>query len=311
MEANASLAIGEVTVRWLPGGEFWLDGGALFATVAKSSWERCRPPDVANCLCICNDPLLLEVAGTRILLDSGIGQRLGPELLQAYRVTAPWRLVEGLNKLGIGREVIDHLVLSHGDFDHAGGLVMDGPGGGAQPTFPNAVIHVQHREWQDILAPHRRSAEAYDATALSHILPERLHLVDGDTTIAPGIKLRLSGGHTRGHQVVEIESGGDIGFYLGDLLPTHHHGNPLWHLAYDNFPLTVVDSKIEYLERYEHKRPWFLLYHDPYVRACRLDKQGGVRETWPLPLDKISGEAPGKAVGGLGKTSELKKDTGR
>ena len=287
MEPNASLMIGEVKVQWMPGGEFWLDGGALFATVPKSSWERCCPPDAANCLRLCNDPLLLEAAGTRILLDSGLGHRLGADLAAAYRVSTPWRLLEGLSKLGLGREDIDHVVLSHGDFDHSGGLVMDGAAGEAQLSFPGAVIHVQRREWEDMLAPHCRSAEAYGPTELSHILPEHLHLVDGDTTIAPGICLRLSGGHTRGHQVVEIRSGGELAIYLGDLLPTHNHGNPLWHLAYDNFPLTVVDRKIEYLERYQQECPWFLLYHDPFVRACRLDKTGRVRETWPLPLGMV------------------------
>jgi len=304
MGGGASLTIGEVKVHWLPGGEFWLDGGALFATVPKSSWERCRPADAENCLRLCNDPLLLEVAGTRILLDSGLGNRLDEELVLAYRVSAPWKLEEILDKLGIGRKDIDHVVLSHGDFDHAGGLVMDGPGGETEPTFPRAIVHVQRREWEDILAPHRRSAEAYDAAAISQILPDRLHLVDGDATIAPGIGLRLSGGHTRGHQVVEIRSGGDFAVYLGDLLPTHNHGKPLWHLAYDNFPLTVIDCKIEYLTKYQRERPWFLLYHDPFVRACRLDAEGRVRETWPLPMEMVPGrialETEGYGRGGLG-----------
>jgi hypothetical protein len=45
--------------------------------------------------------------------------------------------------------------------------------------------------------------------------------------------------------------------------------------------LTVIDRKIEYLEHYGKEDPWFVFYLDPLVRACRLDRQGAVKETWP------------------------------
>ncbi|MFH2123208.1 MAG: hypothetical protein ABIJ50_07000, partial [Pseudomonadota bacterium] len=45
-----------------------------------------------------------------------------------------------------------------------------------------------------------------------------LTLVDESAIVAPGISLRLTGGHTRGHQVLFIESRGERAVHLGDLL---------------------------------------------------------------------------------------------
>jgi hypothetical protein len=65
---------------------------------------------------------------------------------------------------------------------------------------------------------------------------------------------------------------------LGAVLPTHTHTNPLWIMAYDNFPLDVIAVKESLLPRYQEQGWWFTFYHDIYMRACRLDRRGGVRE---------------------------------
>jgi hypothetical protein len=55
--------------------------------------------------------------------------------------------------------------------------------------------------------------------------------------------------------------------------------NPLWVMAYDNFPLEVIDRKEGYLKYYRDRNSWFTFYHDPYVRACRLGPDGSIAET--------------------------------
>ncbi|MFH2123082.1 MAG: hypothetical protein ABIJ50_06335, partial [Pseudomonadota bacterium] len=50
-----------------------------------------------------------------------------------------------------------------------------------------------------------------------------LTLVDESAIVAPGISLRLTGGHTRGHQVLFIESRGERAVHLGDLLHSARH----------------------------------------------------------------------------------------
>lgn len=51
--------------------------------------------------------------------------------------------------------------------------------------------------------------------------------VDGETTVAPGIRVVRTGGHTPGHQAVIFEGERDSAISLGDLLPTRHHLDPV------------------------------------------------------------------------------------
>ncbi len=93
-----------------------------------------------------------------------------------------------------------------------------------------------------------------------------------------GITVCHTGGHTRGYQLVEIQGSEGCAVHLGDLFPTHTHANPLWIMAYDNFPMDVIRLKQELLPRYRRRDCWFTFYHDIYMKACRLDDRGKVLE---------------------------------
>ncbi|HDH00938.1 MAG TPA: hypothetical protein ENG80_03915 [Nitrospirae bacterium] len=82
--------------------------------------------------------------------------------------------------------------------------------------------------------------------------------------------------------MVRIEDGGEVALHLADLLPTHVHFNPLWVMAYDNFPLEVIRLKEELETSGIKDNAWFTFYHDPFVRACRFDEKGEVRESLRL-----------------------------
>ncbi|MEA3467487.1 MAG: MBL fold metallo-hydrolase, partial [Thermodesulfobacteriota bacterium] len=60
------------------------------------------------------------------------------------------------------------------------------------------------------------------------------------------------------------------------------HTNPLWIMAYDNFPLEVINRKEEYFRHYRELDSWFTFYHDPLIKACKLDELNQISSTWPL-----------------------------
>ena len=156
---------------------------------------------------------------------------------------------------------------------------MLGETGGLELTFPAAMHYLQRREWEDVLAPNRRSASAYWPENFAGLAEgKNLRLIDGEEEILPGVRLERTGGHTRGHQAVWLESGGGIALHLGDLLPMPAYSNPLWITAYDNFPLDSIAAKEQFLGQGMGKDAWFLFYHDPEILACKLDEAGAVRE---------------------------------
>jgi glyoxylase-like metal-dependent hydrolase (beta-lactamase superfamily II) len=278
---NSFLNLGNIRINWLNGGEFELDGGTMYGAVPKVLWNRKYPADKDNFIRMLNAPLLVQSARHNILIDTGLGNKLSDKQKQIFRVCRDWTVPTDLQSLGLSRRDIDIVIFTHCDFDHAGGLIMLNEQGKAEPTFPAARHIVQMTEWQDVQQPNIRSIHTYWPENFSGLADSGLlEIVDGEAEIAPGITVRHTGGHTRGYQLVEIQGSEGCAVHLGDLLPTHTHTNPLWIMAYDNFPMEVIELKQTLIPHYQKKNCWFTMYHDAFMNACRLDEQGTVRTTF-------------------------------
>lgn len=276
-----SLKLGAFHLYWLNGGHFRLDGGTMFGAVPKVLWEQKCAADQKNTIPLCNDAILVKTPEHNILIDTGIGNKLSGKQHAIFQVTSEWALITELAQVGLTRADIDLVLMTHCDFDHAGGIVMRN-GDKDELSFPNAVHYIQQKEWEDVEKPNRRAKSTYWPENFSLLKKEgKLQIIAGDREVSDGVKLRYTGGHTRGHQLVELHSKGETLVHLGDLFPTHTHSNPLWIMAYDNFPLEVIDRKEEYFHYYQQQDSWFSFYHDPDVKACKLNGEGAIEQLWP------------------------------
>ena len=103
----------------------------------------------------------------------------------------------------------------------------------------------------------------------------QFRMVDDGEEILPGIFAHLTGGHTRGHMVIRLKSGGEEAVYCGDLFPTAAHLKPLWSLAFDTNMLVARQQKSELIEDAVDRR-WLMLFaHDPNFAAARIEKIDG------------------------------------
>ncbi len=274
-----SLTIGDIEIYWLNGGVFELDGGPMFGCVPKVLWEKKYPVTEGNNIRLNASPLLIKTPDALVIVETGIGNKLTDKQKKIFRVQKEWSLPADLQAMGIKREEIDYVILTHCDFDHSGGIAMYGENGAEEFTFPNAKHIVQESEWDDAIHPNIRAANTYWAANLKKLNgSENLLKVKGEYDVTEGVSVRQTGGHTRGHQIVSITSKGDTALHLADLLPTHVHFNPLWVMSYDNFPLDAIQQKEELITGGISNNAWFTFYHDPFMRACRFDKEGNVVE---------------------------------
>ncbi len=272
------LRIGEFEIHWLRGGVFELDGGTMFGPVPKVLWEKRYPPSTGNNILLFNHPMLVITPRAKLIIETGLGNKLTDKQKRIYNIKEDWLLIEDLQNLGMSPEEIDYVILTHCDFDHAGGLVSKRQDA-LELTFPQARYVIQKREWEDVKNPNKRSAHSFWSINFEGIEESgNLMLIDGDHELLPGVRLQHTGGHNRGHQIVLIESKGEVALHLGDLLPTHVHFNPLWIMAYDNYPLEVIELKEKYERAGIERGAWFLFYHDPFLKACRFDEKGEVTE---------------------------------
>lgn len=247
-------------VHLLSDGSFKLDGGAMHGVVPKFLWESRNPPDEKNRILLGLNCILVDRGNEKILIESGIGVGHSEKFSAMYSIEKKRSLVQDLRFLGVDPSEITTVILTHLHFDHAGGLVNWRNG---SLLFPQARIVVQEKEWKAAQHPHLKNQASYLPEFLEPMKKAKLELVNGEKEIFPGISVALTGGHTHGHQVVFLEFGWCRLAYLGDLVPTAAHVNPLWALAYDVEPEISISSKKTLLSQAEQEKWVSVLVHEP------------------------------------------------
>jgi glyoxylase-like metal-dependent hydrolase (beta-lactamase superfamily II) len=87
--------------------------------------------------------------------------------------------------------------------------------------------------------------------------------------------VRRTGGHTRHHQVLLIESGGKTAVFMADLIPTVAHVPLPWIMGYDLFPMETLEFKRAFLQEAVAREYLVFFEHDPVVSAGYLRETGG------------------------------------
>lgn len=262
----------------LDAGRFSLDGGTMFGVVPRSIWEKKIPPDERNRIQLALTCLLVETPTDTVLVETGIGAaKLSPKYREIYGTDPSRGVIEALAEAGVTPEAVDRVVLTHLHMDHAGGTTVRTEGG-FEPAFPNARYTVQRQEWEDALGADRQTVRGYHAA--SDLVPlERagvLELLEGDAEICPGVRTVLTPGHTRAHQSVLVQGGGETVCFIGDLVPTRHHVHPVYIMAFDLYPTQTFKVRQQVLTQAAGEG-WLVAWpHDPeqYWGQIRIDDRG-------------------------------------
>ena len=252
----------------------------MFGVVPKPLWERTNPPDERNRIRLALRPLLVVAGNERVLIDTGIGDKWDAQSTDIYRIEHTDTVESSLARAGFKPEDITKVVLTHLHFDHAGAATKLDSTGKPVPRFPNARYYVQQNEWDLALNPNRRSRAAY---LPDNFLPlqeaGQLELIDGDLQLelelGLALELVLTGGHTPGHQVVLLRSGGNTAIYWGDLIPTRSHIATPYIMGYDLIPLETMAQK-EKLVALAIAGRWVSFFeHDPDLASGVIEEENG------------------------------------
>jgi len=264
-----------MSLTWLNGGVTSLDGGAMFGVVPKPLWSRKYPVNELNQIELACEPMLIQYEGKNYLIDSGVGfNKLTEKQLRNFGVTEESTILESLKELGLTPEDIHFVLMTHLHFDHAGGLTR-WEGETLVPTFPNAKIYTSKVEWDEMRNPNIRSRNTYwkeNWEPIQHLV----ETFEDRLQVAPGIEMIHTGGHSDGHAIIKLTQSGETILHMADIMPTHAHQNPLWVLAYDDYPMTSVFAKEKILKEALANGYKFIFYHDAYYRMIQWDESGKV-----------------------------------
>ena len=277
---------GEIEVLPLHGGNFYLDGGAMFGVVPKTLWEKKAPADDRNRIRLAANSLLVRAANKNILVETGNGTKWDPKLRNIYGIQGGDPLRDSLARLGVAPEKVDMVVNTHLHFDHAGGNTRVADGRDV-PTFPNAQYVVQRAELEHAMNPTERDRASYVADRFAPVSEAgQWRLVDGDVEIVPGISVVRIPGHNADIQAVKISGGNRTVIFVADMLPTRHHLPLAWMPGYDLYPLQTLETKRKRIAEIV-AQGWIVAFgHDPDFPTATLHDRNGKIEFEPVDLGK-------------------------
>ena len=202
-----------------------------------------------------NSPIV-NMGDKLVLFDTGMGTS------KAFGPTTG-RQQKSMAEAGIKPGDIDAVVLSHAHIDHIGGIVDAAD----KPLFPNAQYYIAQSDFDFWTDEGKLGSPLKDFVvhARKNLLPVRDRLVffkDGQEFL-PGVQALAAPGHTVGHTIFMVSSGGKSFAFLGDL--THHPilllEKPRMQFSYDTDPTQAAETRVKLLDTIAANKIPVMSYH--------------------------------------------------
>jgi len=229
--------------------------------------------------------VVVRSGGRTILIDAGIGMDPGLNLPQAGR------LVGRLEAAGIDLASVTDVVLTHMHMDHIGGLLIDGVKDRMRPDLRVHVATAELKFWEspdfsravmpagfpDAL---RRAAKRFVNDYGSQLRP-----FEDEHEVTPGIVVSRTGGHTPGHSVVRLASGGDRLTFAGDAVFQVGFDQPDWHNGFEHYPEEAARVRVKLLRELAANRELLVATHLPFPSLSHVAVDGDTFRCVPIVWD--------------------------
>lgn len=220
------------------------------------------------------NPVLLESAQGRVLIDTGFGEAIGRK---PDATTGLMRRSMALG--GIEPDSIDMVVISHFHPDHVNGLLLaDG-----SPAFPRAKLLVPEPEWSfwmDDACMRAATGRAADAFAANRSIFASLQATvirySWDDEVFPGLTARATPGHTPGHTSFDVRSAGRSLFIQSDV--SNHPGlfvvHPDWRSILDMDGVQAAMIRRRVYDRLADEKITVQGFHFPFPGYGTIERHG-------------------------------------
>jgi len=217
--------------------------------------------------------LVVRSGDQTILVDAGLGGQF-PGFPRAGQF--PKRL----EAAGIDLASVTDVVITHMHMDHIGGLLVDAV---KNRLRPDVRIHVSATEVAFWAEPD------FSRTSMPSPVPDvlrstaqqfmneyhsKVRTFEETYEVAPGVVVKRTGGHTPGHSVVHVTSGGERLTFAGDALFPVAFEHPDWHNGFEHDPEESVRVRVRLMQEAAASGELFVATHLPFPSVGRVAVNG-------------------------------------
>jgi len=243
-----ALRVGEIDVLVVSDGVLPLPAKTLAHNVdpaALAAWldDNFLPSDVPDWAL---NVVVVRSGEQTVLIDAGVGGEY-PGFPRAGQLSLR------LDAAGIDPASLTDVVLTHMHMDHVGGLLDDALRSRLRPDVPIHVAAAEVQFWKApdfsraVMPPPVPPVLRSVATRILNEYRGQLRLFDTEREVAPGVVVRRTGGHTPGHSVVSLASGGERLTFLGDAVFPVGFDHPDWYNGFEHEPEEAARVRVRLL----------------------------------------------------------------
>src|SRR5262250_3164422 len=271
-----ALRVGEIDVLVVSDGVLTLPGAMLGHNAdpaVRSAWlkDMFLPPDVLEWAL---NVVVVRSGGRTILVDAGIGADPGLNLPRAGQLT------RRLEAAGIDLSSVTDVVLTHMHMDHVGGLLVDGVKERLRPDLRIHVAAAEVKFWESpdfsrvSMPPGFPDALRKTAKRFLNEYRSKFHTFETQYEVAPGVVVCRTGGHTPGHSVVRLASGGDRLTFAGDAVFQVGFDQPEWHNGFEHDPEEAARVRVRLLRELAATGEALVATHLSFPSVCHVAVAG-------------------------------------
>ncbi len=210
---------------------------------------------------------LIEGDGRKILVDTGMSDTEQSVRFHHSGRQEPGQAIhEQLASVGVEPGEVDTIIFTHLHWDHCYNV----------DKFPDARLVVSEIEYRFALNPTPPYWMTYEHPNSGQQPPwhdRAFDLVHGEESIAEGIRVFPTPGHSPGHQSVAVRTRAGIYIIVGDLFFVQENLEPD---AERGWPMTPIGRFSDFVELWEsmemavRRGDHFLMTHDPSIKDRQL-----------------------------------------
>ena len=281
-----ALRVGEIDVMVVSDGIISISAEAMATNAdpaVRSAWlrERLQPEVMEWAL----NEVVVRSGGRTILIDAGLGADPDLNLPQAGR------LAQRLEAAGIDLASVTDVVLTHMHMDHIGGLLVDGVKDRLRPDLRIHLAAAEAEFWASpdfsrvSMPPGFPDALRQAAKRFVNGYHNQLRPFEEEHEVAPGVVVTRTGGHTPGHSMVRVASGGDRLTFAGDLIFAVGFEHPDWYNGFEHDPEEATRVRVRLLRELAANREALVATHLSFPSVCHVAVAGDAFRCIPAVWD--------------------------